>query len=62
MHDAKASLLHWSDTRLVLTPCACNKPFNKLTNMQKLQAVYDMQRGMTVKQVMTMTSQPASLP
>lgn len=35
---------------------------NKLTNLCKLQAVYDMQPGVAVEQVMTVTSQPARLP
>lgn len=61
MHDAKASLLHWSDTRSMLTPCAYKRLLNELTNLHKLQAVDDMQPGMAVEQVMT-DDQPARQP
>ena len=43
----------------MLTRCAYNRLFNKLTNLRKLQAVYDMQLGMAVEQVMIVTGQPA---
>ncbi len=44
----------------MLTPCAYNRLLNKLTNIQKLKAFYDMQHDMPLEQVIILTRQPAS--